>query len=270
MPLIEVNDLQDPRVAGYRNVKDRDLAEEGDRFVAEGEYLVQRLLVSGLHVESVLMSDRRRANAAKPISVPEHVPLYVAPEAVMEAITGVHFHGGVLAIGRRPPAPDIDRLLAAASAPMLLLCPEITNLANLGAIARVAAGFGVTAMLLGPRCADPWYRKSVRTSMGAVFTLPIIRCDDLAAQMARLRDEQGVQFIAAVLADDAQPLHTIARPPRPALVMGNEEHGVPRHYLRHCAAKAIIPMHGDVDSLNVVVATGIMLYHFQGRNAATL
>ena len=83
MPVIPVQSLDDPRLAPYRNLKERELAREGDRFIAEGENLVKRLLVSRLKTESVLIADRHVAELS-PL-VPADIPLFVAPAASDQA-----------------------------------------------------------------------------------------------------------------------------------------------------------------------------------------
>src|SRR5205814_2797010 len=95
MPILPVTSLADPRVALYRNLKDRDLDRSGQWFIAEGEYVVRRLLASDFPVESVFLADRRAAEMA-PL-VPADMPVYVAPQPVMEGVLGFKFHSRVLA-----------------------------------------------------------------------------------------------------------------------------------------------------------------------------
>jgi len=182
MPVIPIHSLADPRLAPYRNMKERDLARDGDRFIAEGENLVKRLLASRLATESVLLADRRVAEIA-PL-VPDAIPVYSAPAEVVNQVLGFKFHAGVMAVGIRGRSPTIDDVMALATPAQrritLLICPEIEKTDNLGALIRIAAAFGVHAMILGERCCDPFFRQSVRVSMGAAFVLPIVRSDNLA------------------------------------------------------------------------------------------
>src|SRR3954468_5318743 len=112
MPLINVQSLDDPRLAPYRNLKERELAREGGRFIAEGENLVKRLLASRLATDSVLLADRHVAELA-PI-VPAEVPVYVAPAQVVNQILGYKFHSGVMAVGLRGASPTIDEVMGHA------------------------------------------------------------------------------------------------------------------------------------------------------------
>ena len=131
-------------------------------------------------------------------------------------------------------------------------------------LARVAAGLGVGAMVLGPRCADPWYRRAVRVSMGAVFKLPMVRLTDLNAGLNSLRDRHGYSLIATVINPEATPLDEATPAPntKPAILLGSEGYGLAPETIAQCDEQVRIPMHAEVDSLNVAVAAGIVLYHY--------
>jgi tRNA G18 (ribose-2'-O)-methylase SpoU len=260
MAIIPVQSFDDPRVAPYRNLKERDLAREGDRFIAEGENLVRRLLASGMRTESVLLAERRVAEIG-PL-VPGDIPVYAAPSEVVNQVLGFKFHAGVMAVGIRGASPTIDQLMAGAAGKRvtLLICPEIEKTDNLGAIIRIGAAFGVDGMVLGEHCCDPFFRQSVRVSMGAAFVLPIVRSDDLARDLRRLRQEFGVELIASVLAEDAEHLDRVKRSSRVGLLLGNEAQGLRREIEALCDRRVTIPMRLGTDSLNVGIAAGIFLY----------
>lgn len=260
MPLIPIQSLDDPRVWAYRDLKERDLARQGGRFIAESEQLVRRLLASDVATESVLCAERRIGEVA-PL-VPEQVPVYVAPASVVNQIVGFKFHSGVMAVGVRPASPTIDEVMRGKDRATLVVCPEIEKTDNLGALIRIAAGFGATAMVLGERCCDPFFRQSVRVSMGSVFRLPIVRCTDLMKDLARLRDEFAVELAATVLDEQVEPLDHCGRAARLAILLGNEAQGLPEEMVEMCQRKVTIPMELGTDSLNVAVAAGIVLYHF--------
>jgi tRNA G18 (ribose-2'-O)-methylase SpoU len=264
VPVLHVQSLDDPRLAPYRNLKERDLAREGGRFIAEGENLVKRLLASRLKTESVLIADRHVAELS-PL-VPTDIPLFVASAQVVNGILGYKFHSGVMAVGVRGRSPTVDEIMADAisqAGPVtLVICPEIEKTDNLGAMIRIAAAFGATAMILGERSCDPFFRQSVRVSMGTAFYLPIVRSDDLARDLRRLRDHHGVQLIATVLDDTAENLDTVRRPARLGILFGNEAQGLSPEHLALCDRRVTIPMKLGTDSLNVSVSAGIFLYHF--------
>ncbi len=141
MPSDPVNSLDDPLLAHYRNLKDKELARDGGRFIAEGEHVVRRLLASATSVESVLLS-KRKESAIAPL-VPQSVKLFVATDDLIEHLIGFEFHSGVLACGIRPPSPSLPSLIPPPPKPTLItICQEITNAENLGSLIRISAAFG--------------------------------------------------------------------------------------------------------------------------------
>jgi tRNA G18 (ribose-2'-O)-methylase SpoU len=260
MNRIELDSLDDERLAPYRALRDRELAREGERFIAEGELVVRRLIASDFPVESVLLAQRRVAEIG-PI-VPADVPVYVVGDELIHRVIGFAFHSGVIACGRRKPPVPLERIVPARlRSALVVVLPETAGPDNLGSLVRIAAGFGADAMILGERCADAFYRRTIRVSMGAVFRLPIYRSVDLLSDLRRLREEHGIELAAAVLDEDAEPLANARRAARFGLLFGNEVQGLDR--------RVTIPMSGGADSLNVGLAAGICLYHFtQGSGVA--
>ena len=261
MPVHSVTSLDDPRLALYRNVKDSELAHNGDRFVAEGHFVVQRLLASSFPVESVLLAERQ-LEQMRPF-IPQTVPLYVASTAMLNQILGFPFHNGVIAIARRQPLYLLEQVLKPGDSPLtLVILPELSGLQNMGSIIRVSAAFGVDAIILGPRCADPFYRLSVRVSMGAAFKIPIIRSMDLTADLANLNQSYGVELAATVLDESAEDLSHATRPARLGLLFGGEGYGLSEQVVGLCQRKLTLPMRLGTDSLNVGVSAAVFLYHF--------
>jgi tRNA G18 (ribose-2'-O)-methylase SpoU len=257
-----VDSPEDPRLAPYRALKDRELARDpGGRFIAEGEHVVRRLLASAYETESVLLA-ARRAEEVAPL-VPAHVPVYVAPDELVHTIIGFKFHSGVIACGKRGARRTIDVVIPRTRDSLtLVICPEIANAENMGAMVRVAAAFGADALVLGERSCDPFWRQAIRVSMGTVFSLPLVQSDDLLRDMRRLQQEWGVELVATVLDESAEPLSGARRGPKLGLLFGNEAQGLDRRFVDACDRRVTIPMKLGTDSLNVAVAAGIILYHF--------
>lgn len=251
----------DPRIADYRCLKDRELAASGDRFIAEGELLVRRLFASDFPIESVLLANRRVAELSP--AVPQAVPFFCADDAIMRQVVGYKFHSGVLAVGRRKPPISLDELLPPSPAPALLvICPDLNSSPNLGSIIRTAAAFGASGLLLGEQCCDPFWRQTVRVSMGAVFNVPIRHTDNLLRDLAALRELHGVQLAAAVLDATAERLSDIQPLPRVGILFGNEAQGLAPVHIAMCQRRATIDMRRGVDSLNVAAAAAVFLHHF--------
>jgi tRNA G18 (ribose-2'-O)-methylase SpoU len=270
IPII-IDSLDDPRVSPYRNLTDRELATGTDLFIAEGEHVVRRFLASDFPKQSVLIAEKHTEKIA-PL-VPPGVPLYAAPEAVVSAIVGFKFHSGIIACGQRKPRQTPHELLAHhrtlaqlngdPPTPLtLLICPEVINVDNLGSIIRIAAGFGVDALILGERSCDPFWRRAVRVSMGTVFSIPLLHCDDLQRDLLVLKNEFGVKLDATVIDDSAVPIHDADRPARLGIMLGSESQGLHRRWLALADRSVTIKMHHGTDSLNIAMAGAIFLYHY--------
>jgi tRNA G18 (ribose-2'-O)-methylase SpoU len=254
LPPIEISEADDPRVADYGRLKERRLNAEGGRFVAESERVVRRLIESGLTVHSVLLTAPRLATLADALW--GAFPVYLAPQELLDRIAGFHVHRGCLAVGARPGEGAIP-----AGARRLVVLEDLTDVDNLGAIARHAAAFGADALVLSPRCADPFYRKAIRVSLGAVFTLPIVRLDRWPDDLRALR-EGGIELVGAVLEPGATPLARFGPPTRAALLFGAEGPGLSPAARALCDHRVTIPMSPGADSLNVATAAAIFLYAF--------
>ncbi len=261
MPRIDLESIDDPRIGLYRDLPKSRPDHRAGMFIAEGHLLVDRLLVSSFDVESVLVEHRLADDYAAKLS--REVPVYAATKKQVEQIIGFNFHRGVLACGRRRPSVTLDEVLPrGASRQTIVVCVDVKDPENLGGILRNSAAFGVDAVLIGGQCADPFSRRVLRVSMGAVLKLPLVDSTDLAAELRTLRDIQAVQLAAAVLNTGAEPLESAERPVRLAILFGNEGHGLAQHWLELCDRQITIPMRRGTDSLNVSVAAGIFLFHF--------
>lgn len=268
-----VTDPSDPRLADYVSLTDVALRSrhepEKGLYIAESSTVLGRALRAGHRPRSVLLAPRWVPDLERMLAeLPDDgttVPVHVADEPVLEAITGFHVHRGALAAMHRPPlAPVADVLAAArggAGARRVAVLEDVVDHTNVGAAFRSAAALGVDAVLVTPRCADPLYRRSVRVSMGTVFQVPWTRIDPWPAGIEDLR---ALGFVTAslALADDALTLdELVADPPeRLALVLGAEGHGLKPATVAASDLVVRIPMAGGVDSLNVAAAAAVAFW----------
>ncbi len=262
-PAQDIMDPADPRIADYVQVRERDLVGRRGVFVAEGEVVVRRLATS-MEVEPVsLLLARKRLESLEDVisSLPPTVQVYVADQAVMDAIVGFPIHRGILAIGRRRsirlPAPLLGGLPAQAT--VLALC-GIANHDNMGGLFRNAAAFGVDAVIADSDCCDPLYRKAIRVSVGAALTTPfaqLSRDEDMVTTLA----EAGFQTLALSTTGRVR-LADLRPTQRRAVLMGAEGPGLPEAYLSR-SETVTIPMANGFDSLNVATTAGIVLHHLR-------
>lgn len=261
LTVVTVDDPADPRVRDYVALTDvalRRLREPAEGlFIAEGERVIQRALRAGYRPRSVLVSPARLA--AVPAEIGQDVPVYVAGTPVLAEITGFEVHRGALAAMARRPVPAATDLLA--SARRVLVCEDLVSHTNLGATFRSAAGLGMDAVLLSPRCADPLYRRAVRVSMGEVFAVPYARLEPWPAGLDLLA-EHGFGTLALTPAADAVDLATLrpGRDERIAVLLGTEGDGLSAAAQAAATARVRIPMAAGVDSLNVAATAAIACY----------
>ncbi|SFE15054.1 TrmH family RNA methyltransferase [Blastococcus tunisiensis] len=258
---VVITDPQDPRVADFRDLKAGDRPEGTPRWggpvIVEGVPAVQRLLASPYRVRAVLGVPGRVAA----LDLPEGVAAYEADKWLLSEVIGFRLTRGVIASAdRHPPAP-LDELLAGPdpSAPRRLAVLEGLNDAeNLGSIARSALALGIDGLLLDPRCADPFYRRSVRVSMGHVLALPFAVLTDWPAGLDRLHDA-GYTTVALTPAPDAIDLADLdpVAHPRTAVLLGAEGPGLTPEAQQAATVRARIPMRAGVDSLGVAAAAAI-------------
>jgi tRNA G18 (ribose-2'-O)-methylase SpoU len=258
--MIHIEQLDDPRIAAYRNLRDRTLRGE-NIFIAEGCVVVERLLRSRYRADSLLVAEEHAAAFA---AIAADCPLYVASPELLRQIAGFNFHLGALAVGRRPVGTPLEEVVTGSldQPCCVVVCPAVTKPENLGLLFRSAAAFGLRGLVLGRRCCDPLSRRCVRVSMGAVLEVPFTRCDDVTADLQALRQTWQFERVAAVLDATAEPLDTFTPARRTALVFGNEYDGLAPAWLAECDRRVTIPMSQAVDSLNLGVAAGIFIHHW--------
>jgi tRNA G18 (ribose-2'-O)-methylase SpoU len=259
--LIEIHDIDDPRIEVYRDIQERDLVGRDGLFVAEGKVVLEKLAVSELHHPASLLIATKRVAALQTVidQLGEHVPVYVAAQPILDAIAGFPLHRGILAIGRRTAAPSADELLAACTgSATVLVLSGIANHDNMGGIFRNAAAFGVSAVLLDSDCCDPLYRKAIRVSVGATLLVPfasLARGEDAVTTLERH------EFSAVALSPAGSCLLSDWQPrPRTAVLLGAEGPGLPADLLRRTQSVRIA-MNAGFDSLNVATTSGIVLHH---------
>ena len=227
-------------------------------FIAEGEKVIRRAVAAGYVLRSLLLEEKWLA-ALTDVVDEVAAPVYLASATTLESVTGYVVHRGALAaMSRKALEPALD---LARAAKRLAVLEDVNDHTNVGAIFRGAAGLGIDAVLLSPRCADPLYRRSVKVSMGAVFAVPWSRLDTWPGG---LRDVQDLGFSVLALTPDQQATRLPDLPAsvgaKFALVLGAEGGGISERALSIADHRVRIPMSAGVDSLNVAAAAAVAFY----------
>lgn len=230
-------------------------------FIAESSKIIRRAHAAGMVPRSYLTSPKWLFDLADLIAAND-APIFIGTDAAVEALTGFHLHRGALAAMHRPQPADVAALVAEAK--RIVVIEDVVDHTNVGAIFRSAAAFGVDAVLVTPRCADPLYRRSIRVSMGTVFQVPWTRIETWPAGVDSLR-ELGFHVAALALDEDSVAIREFAAdaPERTAIVFGTEGDGLRRSTIAACDSTVMIPMSGGVDSLNVAAASAVACFALQ-------
>lgn len=265
MPVIPISDLSDPRLADYSHLTDVALKKargtEHGLYLAESALVLERALRAGHQPRSVLALGGTVDEALALVG--DDVPVFSGPGELLAELTGYILHRGLIASMNRPPLPEPDELLATAR--RIVILENVADPTNVGAIFRSAGAIGADAILVTPRCSDPFYRRAIRVSMGTVLQVPWTRVGDWASTR-ELLTAHGFHVAALALTPDAVSLRDFdgSSHERLALVLGAEGPGLTDEALASSDTVVRIPMKHGIDSLNVAAASAVAMWALSG------
>ncbi len=268
MPVIEIPDLSDPRLVDYAHLTDVALKKargtEHGLYLAESLLVFERALRAGHQPRSVLaLGTSAEAALAALGDRADDVPVFVGPGELLAELTGYILHRGLIASMHRPALPAPAELLA--SARRIVILEDVADPTNVGAIFRSAGAIGADAILVTPRCSDPFYRRAIRVSMGTVLQVPWTRVGDWPTTR-ELLTRHGFHVAALALTPDAVSLRDFRgrEHERLALVLGAEGEGLTEEALAASDSVVQIPMKHGIDSLNVAAASAVAMWALSG------
>ena len=259
--LIVIDSLDDPRLADYSHLTDVALKKargtEHGLYLAESAVVLERALRAGHSPRSVLALGSAVDEAVALVG--DAVPVFSGPAELLAELTGYQLHRGLVASMNRPALPSPERLLADASRVVIL--ENVADPTNVGAIFRSVAAIWADAVLVTPRCSDPFYRRAIRVSMGTVLQVPWTRVGDWTATRGLLA-ASGFRIAALALEPGAMSLREFAAnaPERVALVLGAEGEGLTPEAIAAADVIVQIPMAHGIDSLNVAATAAVAMY----------
>jgi TrmH family RNA methyltransferase len=234
-------------------------ARGGELCLLEGPRLVDEALVSGVAITEAAASPRAEArgtSAATLAALRERaVPVRRLTESLLASLSETETSQGLVALARRP-AFDEERLYDGT--PLVLVAMGIQDPGNLGGLLRTAEAAGATGAYLTEGSADPLSWKALRGSMGSALRLPHVRGLAASAVLDRLA-ERGIRVLAATV-DGETRYDTVDLAIPVALLFGPEGAGLPESVARRASARLRIPLVSRVESLNVGVAAGLLLF----------
>lgn len=266
MPVIEIQSLDHPGVEVFSTLTEAQLRNrlepEKGLFIAESPKVIHVALDAGYQPLSLLCERRHlTSDAASLISRCGDIPVYTGSRELLASLTGYTLTRGVLCAMRRPQPPTLESVCADAK--RIVIINGVVDTTNIGAIFRSAAALGIDGVLLTTDSCDPLNRRSVRVSMGSVFLLPWTWLDQPLSALQQM----GFRTVAMALTDRSVPIDDpqLIQEPRLAIIMGTEGDGLPREVITEADYVVRIPMHHQVDSLNVAAASAVAFWELRKR-----
>ncbi len=261
MEIIELKRLDLPELRPYATLRG-NLFEKDGSFVADSPRVVSQLLRSGLEFKSLLCTPKYLQMERKSIEAAGVPRVYIGDRGLLGQIVGRSIHHNVMAHLKRPKSVPLEEL-----PDQIVMLMRLNNLENVGAIARSAAALGVGGYVVPIAGPHPYGRRAIRVSTGHVTKLSVHCYEDQIQTLERLR-ELGYSLIAAEAVDESTPLSRFTyAPKRWALILGNEEEGVPKSVLERCDAMLRIEMEPGIKSFNVAVAGAILMYQLKMKQS---
>lgn len=256
MTVVQITDLGDERLVDYSHQTDVALKKTGGGiYIAESALVLERALLAG-HIPRSVLALGGTVDEAVALVGPD-VPVFSGPGELLAELTGYLLHRGLIAAMNRPALPAAADLLAGARRVVVL--ENIVDPTNVGAIFRSVAAIGADAVLVTPRCSDPFYRRAIRVSMGTVVQVPWTRVGEWPS-LGGLLTASGFHIAALALTPDAVSLRDFVAPERLALVLGAEGEGLTAEALAAADTVVQIPMMHAIDSLNVAAAAAVAMW----------
>ena len=271
--IFEITDIHAPELRPYVQLTHAQLRSRRDPeqgiLIAESAKVIACALNAGCRPVSFLMERRQLPAFAEQFQDRcGDVPVYTADREVLAQLTGYALTRGMLCAMRRPALPAMEDLCR--NARRIAVLEHITDSSNVGAIFRCAAALGMDAVLAAPSCCDPFYRRSIRVSMGTVFQIPWTWIDG-AWPTPGLSQLKELGFQTAALALDHRSVSieepALARADKLALLLGSEGDGLSPETIAGCDYTVRIPMFHQVDSLNVAAAAAVAFWQLRPRTS---
>ena len=271
--IFEITDIHAPELRPYVQLTHAQLRSRRDPeqgiLIAESAKVIACALNAGCRPVSFLMERRQLPAFAEQFQDRcGDVPVYTADREVLAQLTGYALTRGMLCAMRRPALPAMEDLCRDAR--RIAVLEHITDSSNVGAIFRCAAALGMDAVLAAPSCCDPFYRRSIRVSMGTVFQIPWTWIDG-AWPIPGLSRLKKLGFQTAALALDHRSVSieepALARADKLALLLGSEGDGLSPETIAGCDYTVRIPMFHQVDSLNVAAAAAVAFWQLRPRTS---
>ncbi len=268
--IIKINDINAPELNIYARLTESQLKNNEGLFVAESVKVIKVALDKGIEPVSFLMEERQIDGIGKElIHRCPNVPVYTASREVLSVLTGFELTRGLLCAMKRPDNATLESALK--NAKRVAVLERLSDAMNVGAIFRSAAALGIDAVLLFNNCSEPLNRRTVRVSMGSVFLVPWAFFEKESFSNPETAVEylkqNGFTTAALALKDDTININNevLKNSEKLALFLGAEGDGLSDETINACDYTVKIPMHHEVDSLNVAAAAAVTFWELSNK-----
>jgi RNA methyltransferase, TrmH family len=250
-----IQSVQNAKVKEWAKLSTKKGREKDQAFLIEGAHLVEEALKSGISMRAILLTeDYSLSSTFQQFLSHTPTPIYWISQAVSEKLSETETPQGVFAVVEM----KLHQLAELTpGSPVLLLLDAVQDPGNLGTMIRTADAAGIGGVILGRGTVDVYNPKTVRSTMGSLFHLPIVQADLLSTCEELVK--QGFRLIATSLEGAVSYDEPVYDGPI-AIIIGNEGNGVSQEVLDRCQTKVKIPIFGQAESLNAATAAGIILY----------
>lgn len=256
-----------PIITEFAKLKDKKYREKSGLFSFEGRKLFEEAVSRNVTLKKVFYTEKSTFVIEKAMTGNSFEAIAVS-DPVYEKLTSDQSPDGIFCVAEH--LNDIHKTAETVSKgyivpkTSIILC-DIQDAGNLGTCLRSALAFGIDTVILAGECADVYNGKCVRSSMGAVFSQKTIRVP-YPLDAISLCGKSGRKVIAAALSDDSVTLDRLAFDSDTVFAVGNEGHGLSREFVSACDGRVLIPMKGDIESLNAAVASSVLMWEMQKRS----
>lgn len=241
-------------VKSIRKLKEKKYREECDCFLIEGFRFVTEALISSFQVQHIFVWEKvleKWKNICLELNIDSEKAIIVS-EPVLKSISNTNNPQGIVAVVKNKHV-EINN-----EDGMYILADKIQDPGNMGTIIRTAHAVGALGVIVTKGTVDVYNDKTLRSTMGSIFNIPIIEDKDLS--IVRNLKKQGFKLIASYLDESSKNFYELKLWDKIILAVGNEGNGIDKNVVELSDVKAKIPMPGSAESLNAAVAASVMMY----------
>jgi len=248
-----IDSVKNPQVKLWKKLHTKKERDNQGLFLVEGFHLVEEALNQREMIKHLIVADN--------VDIPSHwnvdtIEIIVVTSAVIKAIADTETPQGIAAVCYQNQSSSVIQ-----TARRLVLLDAVQDPGNVGTIIRTAEAAGIDAVIIGEGCVDVYNSKVIRSTQGAIFNLPVIK-KDLISAIKEIK-ELGINVYGTSL-QNASVYTEVEKPEAFALIVGNEGNGVSSTVLSETDQNLYIPIFGKSESLNVAIASAILMYYLRG------